>query len=361
MPASPPSLLFCAQYWNFNSLYPAPEPLSTFYLSAYLSTLQAQGWTVYWIRGQLPVGPHPDAGSADTPGRWWTPEEAKAAQKEAQQLKGQGFLQAAYRGVLGMASAAGNTLALRGAGSKRPRSQGFGEEEEEAGVGGDDAGLARALAESLKEVDALEAAATARGVPGGGGGGGAAQEDADLAAAIAASLADQGAGGDAGPSSSSAAAAAAAAGGFEDEDEDPELAAALAASLESYAAAAPQQQQQQDDETPKGPAPPAGQQQHVPPQPAAPSLPALGEEPEAGAEGAVQLALRLPGGTRLTRRFLRQDTLGRVAALAAGEGVDMGRHRLVRQFPVREALDDLAQTLAQAGLDTKEMLVVEPK
>lgn len=34
------------QWWNLNSIYPAPEPLSTFYLSAFLGSLQQEGYTV---------------------------------------------------------------------------------------------------------------------------------------------------------------------------------------------------------------------------------------------------------------------------------------------------------------------------
>jgi ataxin-3 len=35
------------KWYNFNSLYPAPEALSPFYLGAYLSSLQAEGT---WVR-----------------------------------------------------------------------------------------------------------------------------------------------------------------------------------------------------------------------------------------------------------------------------------------------------------------------
>lgn len=39
------------QYWNLNSIYTAPEPLSTFYLSAFLGSLQQQGYTVSGAAG----------------------------------------------------------------------------------------------------------------------------------------------------------------------------------------------------------------------------------------------------------------------------------------------------------------------
>lgn len=31
------------EWWNFNSMYPAPQPLGTFYLDAFLGTLRNQG------------------------------------------------------------------------------------------------------------------------------------------------------------------------------------------------------------------------------------------------------------------------------------------------------------------------------
>jgi ataxin-3 len=55
-------------WYNFNSLYPAPEALSQFYLGAYLSSLQAEGYTIFVVRGELPrVLPDAQAGGG---GRW---------------------------------------------------------------------------------------------------------------------------------------------------------------------------------------------------------------------------------------------------------------------------------------------------
>ncbi len=39
-------------WWNFNSLFPAPQPLSQFYLSAFLDTLKEQGYTIFVVRGR---------------------------------------------------------------------------------------------------------------------------------------------------------------------------------------------------------------------------------------------------------------------------------------------------------------------
>lgn len=42
------------QWWNFNSLLPAPEPLSPFHLNTLISLLQNERHTVFVIRGNLP-------------------------------------------------------------------------------------------------------------------------------------------------------------------------------------------------------------------------------------------------------------------------------------------------------------------
>lgn len=48
----------------------------------------------------------------------------------------------------------------------------------------------------------------------------------------------------------------------------------------------------------------------------------------------MEVGLRLPDGSRVTRRFhAPQHTVGHLAALAASHGVDMSRHRLAVQFP----------------------------
>ncbi|CAM6036616.1 unnamed protein product [Sphagnum compactum] len=62
------------RWYNFNSLYPAPQHLSNFYLSAYLDTLKTSGWSIFVVQGSLPSPNHwaTDGGY----GRWLTPEEA---------------------------------------------------------------------------------------------------------------------------------------------------------------------------------------------------------------------------------------------------------------------------------------------
>ena len=64
-------------WWDLNSLFPCPRPLSEFYLSAYLATLRDQGYSIFLVQGQLP-GPFPDPVAAqEAPGAWFTPEQAR--------------------------------------------------------------------------------------------------------------------------------------------------------------------------------------------------------------------------------------------------------------------------------------------
>lgn len=65
-----------SDWWNFNSLYPAPEQLSAFYLTAYLDSLREQGYTIFVIRGELPQSAAASgATDIDGPGKWWDAEE----------------------------------------------------------------------------------------------------------------------------------------------------------------------------------------------------------------------------------------------------------------------------------------------
>lgn len=74
------------QWWNFNSLLPAPQPLSEMYLDAYLNTLKAENWTIYVITRcesragglvEVPTLPLAEASSSNARGRLWTPEEVR--------------------------------------------------------------------------------------------------------------------------------------------------------------------------------------------------------------------------------------------------------------------------------------------
>jgi len=63
-------------WWDFNSLLPAPRPLSQFYLSAFLDSLRGQGYSLFVVRGPLP-GPFPGGEQAGSGGAWFTPEQAR--------------------------------------------------------------------------------------------------------------------------------------------------------------------------------------------------------------------------------------------------------------------------------------------
>jgi len=151
--------------------------------------------------------------------------------------------------------------------------------------------------EEAAQMRAAIAASLGEDVGGGAGGyaavpagrGGAQLEElGDLAAALVASTA--GSTGGAGVASSSGAVQWGYAGGA---DEDADLRAAIAASLATDpsmsppASSAPQQLQQEEE----------GEVVPVPPQ------------PDAGEEGVIQLAVRLPTGARFVRRFHSSTSL----------------------------------------------------
>ncbi|KAK9124394.1 hypothetical protein Sjap_013996 [Stephania japonica] len=65
------------EWYNFDSLYAAPEHLSKFYLSAYLASLRGFGWSIFVVRGTFPKDC--PISSADVPysfGQWLSPDDA---------------------------------------------------------------------------------------------------------------------------------------------------------------------------------------------------------------------------------------------------------------------------------------------
>lgn len=42
------------EWWNLNSLFPAPQPLGQFYLSAFLGSLQEKGYAIFVVRQKIP-------------------------------------------------------------------------------------------------------------------------------------------------------------------------------------------------------------------------------------------------------------------------------------------------------------------
>lgn len=66
------------EWYNFDSLYAAPEHLSRFYLSAYLDTLTGSGWSIFVVRGNFPKEcPILGSESANGFGHWLSPEDAQ--------------------------------------------------------------------------------------------------------------------------------------------------------------------------------------------------------------------------------------------------------------------------------------------
>lgn len=76
------------EWYNFNSLYPAPEHLSKFYLSAYLDSLKGSGWSIFLVRGNFPKEcPIPPSDSTNGFGQWLTPDDAKRITMSCNQIQ----------------------------------------------------------------------------------------------------------------------------------------------------------------------------------------------------------------------------------------------------------------------------------
>ncbi|GFY83733.1 Josephin family protein [Actinidia rufa] len=70
------------EWYNFNSLYAAPEHLSKFYLSAYLDTLKGFGWSIFIVRGNFPKEcPITSFEASNGYGQWLLPEDAERITK----------------------------------------------------------------------------------------------------------------------------------------------------------------------------------------------------------------------------------------------------------------------------------------
>lgn len=70
------------EWYNFDSLYAAPEHLSKFYLSAYLDSLKGFGWSIFLVRGNFPRE-CPISSSEDSNGfgQWLSPQDAEKITK----------------------------------------------------------------------------------------------------------------------------------------------------------------------------------------------------------------------------------------------------------------------------------------
>ncbi|GAB2273629.1 hypothetical protein Dimus_008412 [Dionaea muscipula] len=65
------------EWYNFDSLYAAPEHLSKFYLSVSLDSLKGAGWSIFLVRGNFPKEcPLLSSEASNGYGQWLTPEDA---------------------------------------------------------------------------------------------------------------------------------------------------------------------------------------------------------------------------------------------------------------------------------------------
>lgn len=70
------------EWYNFDSLKPAPEHLSKFYLSAYLDSLKGFGWSIFLVRGKFPKEcPISSSEASSGYGQWLLPEDAERITK----------------------------------------------------------------------------------------------------------------------------------------------------------------------------------------------------------------------------------------------------------------------------------------
>lgn len=314
------------QWWNFDSTKPAPAPVGNFYLSAFLATLQEQGYSIFVVQGDLPMDPHPDMGAEDmNQGKWFSPQEARETSKKSENVKKQGFARAAASALLGKAAFGGGAMYTLRPRGQPPRignnsSTSYSNNRQvDSNVDNDDDDvdddLAKALAASMEDVPPEYAAAIV-------GGNKRQREGVD-------------------------------ASGFEEgEDEDEDLAAAIVASLQS---SRPQQQEEEEEDMSVEKKKEGSEDAY--------KLPELNDDYAADeTDGCIiEVGLRLPGGRRCVRKFHKgRHTIGHLVAFAAKEEggmVPSGRMKLALQFPHRD-LSDWGVSLEEAGIGDKELVVV---
>ncbi|GFP84445.1 ataxin-3 homolog, partial [Phtheirospermum japonicum] len=79
------------EWYNFDSLYAAPEHLSKFYLSAYLDSLKSFGWSIFLVRGDFPKDcPMTSSEASNGYGQWLLPEDAERITKSCNSKMGGG-------------------------------------------------------------------------------------------------------------------------------------------------------------------------------------------------------------------------------------------------------------------------------
>lgn len=76
------------EWYNFDSLYAAPQHLSKFYLSAYLDSLKGFGWSIFLVRGNFPKEfPISSAEASNGFGQWLSPEDAERITKSCNSVQ----------------------------------------------------------------------------------------------------------------------------------------------------------------------------------------------------------------------------------------------------------------------------------
>ncbi|CAM8976967.1 unnamed protein product [Rhodiola kirilowii] len=73
------------EWYNFDSLYAAPEHLSKFYLAAHLDTLKGYGWSIFIVRGKFPAECPISSEASNGYGQWLSPEDADRIFKSCNQ------------------------------------------------------------------------------------------------------------------------------------------------------------------------------------------------------------------------------------------------------------------------------------
>ncbi|CAM0883594.1 unnamed protein product [Alopecurus aequalis] len=75
------------EWYNFNSLYPAPEHLSKFYLAAFIDTLKGAGWSIFAVRGNFPRECPMATDGSNGFGQWLLPDDARRITASCNQVQ----------------------------------------------------------------------------------------------------------------------------------------------------------------------------------------------------------------------------------------------------------------------------------